>query len=395
MRSDPDAPGFVATPPGERAGVLLAVAQAVAAHADLSALLRDLGGAVAGHFPPGYLSFALVDPGDRTARLQYLEPIGGADPPKAADTPTELPAGESPAAFVWSTQQPLWLEIGAPPDGRFPVLRAALGRQGVRAAFFAPLTTPRRKLGAMGFASYRRLAPAPGDLEFVADVARLVALAVEGALTRGELELANVRLTRERDRLELLNEVGHAVTARLDMPGLLRAVTAGLRKLVGLPLTALYLPDPDGTVLRSPATDAAGDDPFGTAAGDLPIDGTPAGEAFRSGRTVRLGSVPSHSGAAGRRSASWPSSAASRTPSLRTSSACSKPWRTRSRSGSRTPRRTAASKNSRPASPPKSSTSKKRSAPNGAWTRSSAGARRCGACCNRWRSSPRPIRPCW
>ena len=35
-----------------------------------------------------------------------------------ADTPTELPAAESPTAFVWESQEPLWLDA-ATPDGRY------------------------------------------------------------------------------------------------------------------------------------------------------------------------------------------------------------------------------------------------------------------------------------
>jgi formate hydrogenlyase transcriptional activator len=46
-------------PVGERPEVLLAVAQAVANHTDLGALLRDLAAALRGYLPAGYLSFAL------------------------------------------------------------------------------------------------------------------------------------------------------------------------------------------------------------------------------------------------------------------------------------------------------------------------------------------------
>ncbi|MBA4064381.1 MAG: Fis family transcriptional regulator [Isosphaera sp.] len=201
MTPSPPTPGLVRSPPDQRPGVLLAVAQAVAAHADLAALLRDLAAALAGHLPAGYVSFALADPDTRSARLQFLEPVGGAAPPAPADTPTELPAAESPTAHVWGTQEPLWIDA-AHPDARFPVLRAAHARQGVRAACFIPLTTPRRKLGAMGFASYSDAAPASGDVEFVTQIGRLVALAVEGALTRRELEKANARLAAEKLYLE-------------------------------------------------------------------------------------------------------------------------------------------------------------------------------------------------
>jgi formate hydrogenlyase transcriptional activator len=198
----PRAAGLVTSAVAERTGALLSVAQAVAAHTDLGALLRDLAAALSAHLPAGYISFALVDPHARSARLQFLEPLGGADPPKPADTPTELPAAESPTAHVWDTGEPLWLDAGPRPDGRFAVLRAAYVRQGVRGACFVPLTTPRRKLGAMGFTSYAPVAPLPGDVDFAVQVGRLVALAVESALTRQELQRANDRLAAEKLYLE-------------------------------------------------------------------------------------------------------------------------------------------------------------------------------------------------
>src|SRR5207248_699835 len=111
-------------------------------------------------------------------------------------------AAESPTALVWETQEPPWLDARGGPDGRFPVLRAAFARQGVRAACFVPLTTPRRKLGAMGFSSYTPVTAAPGDVDFALQIGRLVALAVEGALTRQELQRANARLAAEKLYLE-------------------------------------------------------------------------------------------------------------------------------------------------------------------------------------------------
>ena len=291
-RPRPDPPaiigdGLVTAPAADRASVLLSVAQAVAAHAELPTLLEHLARALEPHLRVGYFSFALVDPETHSARLQTLRPLGGGAVPAVADTPAELPAGESPAAYVSERQEPFWLTVAGPGGEDFPVLRAAFARQGVHAACFVPLTTPRKKLGAMGFVSYEPVVPSDADIDFTLHIGRLVALAVEGALTRQELERANQRLVRERDRLGLLNEVGEAVTARLDMTDMLRAVTAGLRKLVGLPLTTLLVPDPAGRTLRSPAADAGADGAPGLT--EVVISETPAGRAYETGNTVCLG----------------------------------------------------------------------------------------------------------
>src|SRR5262249_53536267 len=117
-----------------------------------------------------------------------------------ADTPTQLPSGESPTAIVWESQEPLWLDV-ASAGGRLPTLTAALRRQGVKTVCFVPLTTPRRRLGAMAFTSYRPLVPIPEDIDFLAEIGRVVALAVEATLARQELAQANERLAALTARL--------------------------------------------------------------------------------------------------------------------------------------------------------------------------------------------------
>src|SRR5262245_22641168 len=174
--------GLVRTAPAGRPAVLLAVAQAVADHSDLRALLRNLAEALREHIQLDYLSFSLIDPATGVAQLQFLETFDQARAPAAADTPTQLPAGESPTAVVWDTQRPLWLPVNGEDAGRFPTLSAALRRQGVWAQSFVPLTTPRRRLGAMAFTSYQPVIPAAGDLDFLAQIGRLVALSVEATL---------------------------------------------------------------------------------------------------------------------------------------------------------------------------------------------------------------------
>jgi formate hydrogenlyase transcriptional activator len=192
--------GMVLTPPLDRPSVLLEIAHAVVIHPDPASLLRELAAVLRTHLRVDYLSFSLLDSAGRAARLQVLQPIDSATAPNPADTPSELPAGESPTAVIYETQQPLWLFVDQP-DGQFPTLRAALRRQGVSGVCFVPLTTARRRLGAMAFTSYQPVVPAPGDLDFLTEVGRLVALAVEVTTTRQELERANDRLARLTTRL--------------------------------------------------------------------------------------------------------------------------------------------------------------------------------------------------
>ena len=193
-------PGIVTAPPDRRPGVLLAVAHAIVVHPDPESLLRDLVAVLKDHLRVDYLSFSLLDPAAGSARLQLLQPVDPTRAPNPADTPTQLPSGESPTAVVFASQEPLWLDVEKS-AARFPTLTPALRRQGVRAVCFVPLTTPRRKLGAMAFTSYHPVARTDDDLAFLFEIGRLVALAVEAALARQELEQANARLADLTARL--------------------------------------------------------------------------------------------------------------------------------------------------------------------------------------------------
>src|SRR5262249_9231066 len=114
-------PGIVATPPAGRPAVLVTLAHAIVVHSDPASLLRDLVAALRDHLWIEYLSFALLDPAAGSAKLQLLEPVDPTRAPNPADTPTQLPSGESPTAIVWESQEPLWLDV-ASAGGRLPTL---------------------------------------------------------------------------------------------------------------------------------------------------------------------------------------------------------------------------------------------------------------------------------
>ena len=94
---------------------------AVVVHPDPASLLRDLAAALRDHLRIEYLSFALLDPAAGQTRLQLLQPIDPTRAPDPADTPTQLPAGESPTATIVESQEPIWLSVDVG-DPRFPTL---------------------------------------------------------------------------------------------------------------------------------------------------------------------------------------------------------------------------------------------------------------------------------
>ena len=93
----------------------------------------------------------------------------------------ELPVDESPGGLVWKTQQPLVVEDVAP-ESRFPQLTPLLLENGVQSFCAVPLTTALRRLGAMGFGSKHRRAYQEAEVNFMQQVAKQVAVAVDNVL---------------------------------------------------------------------------------------------------------------------------------------------------------------------------------------------------------------------
>ena len=154
----------------------------------------------------------------------------------------ELPVDESPGGLVWKTQQPLMVEDVAL-ESRFPKLTPLLLENGVQSFCVVPLTTALRRLGAMGFGSMHRRVYQEAEVNFMQQVAKQVAVAVDNVLHDESAQAAQRQLTRERDRVRLLLEVNNAVVSHLSLDDLFPAVSACLRKVIQHDGSALVLFD--------------------------------------------------------------------------------------------------------------------------------------------------------
>lgn len=117
------------------------------------------------------------------------------------------------------------------PDGRGPAYSAVT----------APMRRGSRILGVIGARSDRRDAYTADDLELLAAVADLAAVALENSHHIAEAE----RRRREAERLE---EIGRALTASLELPQVLERVVAAAIDLAEADGATLWLVKDDGTV---------------------------------------------------------------------------------------------------------------------------------------------------
>lgn len=235
----------------ERHRALLEVAQAISLHRDLPGLFRSLAELLQKIVQFDSLFIVLHDAESDTMRLHALEERLN----EAAETPfLQLRVQESPGGLVWKTQQS-FVFSRQELETRFPRVKELVRERGVESACMLPLTTAQRRLGAMGFGSSRPNAYNEADLEFLRQVARLVAVAVDNTLNYASAQCYQRQLARERDHLQALLEMTTALVSNLDIRELFPAISACLRRVVKHDYASLCLLEPDQEHLRLYALD--------------------------------------------------------------------------------------------------------------------------------------------
>src|SRR5260370_27896462 len=110
-----------------------------------------------------------------------------------------------------------------------------------------------------------------------------------GIAIEGLIDQQGVR--EERDRLRLLLEVTNSTTSKLDLPGLVEALTTSLLSVTHCDFCALLLPDADSGQLRLTTLynpEGRGSFRSGTI---VPIYGSICGKVFRTGKTQHFNHI--------------------------------------------------------------------------------------------------------
>src|SRR5207247_8216736 len=192
---------------------------------------------------------------------------------------------ESPSGVAWQTQRPVVVSSVAR-DTRFPRVAEILAAEWMRSFCVLPLTSPLRRLGALGLASAEEDAFAEADVERLQQVTGQVALAVDNTLHHEAAQDAQQELARERDRLRLLLEVNNALVSNLEPRALFSAIAACLRRVVSHDYTSLAVYDAtrnafDMSAIEFPGTGLVQDHI------SVPLRGAPRRPASAGRRDVR------------------------------------------------------------------------------------------------------------
>jgi formate hydrogenlyase transcriptional activator len=182
----------------ERYQALLEVTEAISVQRDLSSLIHDLAQRLHRVVNFEYMRLILHDPERNVMRLHVLEaPNERYD----ASSLQEMPVDESPGGWVWRTQESLVVS-DVEKETRFPRVAELMRLQEVKSFCAVPLTTARRRLGALGFGSRQTSSYGDADLEFLNQVAKQVAVAVDNALAYQQITELKDKLTKEKLYLE-------------------------------------------------------------------------------------------------------------------------------------------------------------------------------------------------
>ncbi|MBK5282953.1 MAG: sigma 54-interacting transcriptional regulator [Nitrospiraceae bacterium] len=270
----------------ERYQALLEVAQAISVHRDLHGLFRDLAQRLPRVVHVNFVALTLHDPVRNTMRLHTIQANVPADLVGGHEGPVE----ESPAGLVWQTQQSILVpDLAA--ERRWPKVIGHMQEDGAKSFCFVPLTTAVRRLGAMGFLSLQKEAYGETDLEFLQQVGKQVAVAVDNVLHFASTEATQQSLARERDRLSLVLEINNAVVSHLELRSLLKAISTCLGRVIPHDFAWFCLYDPATHQLRAHALDFPGNQDFVGAGDPIPLEGTPEGLAFTTQQTVLVRSL--------------------------------------------------------------------------------------------------------
>jgi formate hydrogenlyase transcriptional activator len=256
----------------DREQALLDVVASMMSQASLGDLVRDLTEKLS-----RFVAF------DRMGLLLYDEArqvvvLGGS----YAASPPPLPLGymspvdQTPAGEVIREQKRFYIP-DASVETRYANLMKVVRELRIHALCYLPLTSPSRRIGALAFGTVSEVQYSEQDLAFMEDVLKPVAIAVENILNRERVET-------ERDRLKLMLEVNNELVTKRDTQELFEQVSQRLQKLVPHDYFSLAVWDPDDRQLRLRIATNPDGVPTDFMDLPLPLEGSPSGEVFVSGK---------------------------------------------------------------------------------------------------------------
>ncbi|HWR16074.1 MAG TPA: sigma 54-interacting transcriptional regulator [Terriglobales bacterium] len=244
---------------------LLDVSAAIAKQPNLEAILRSLRQLLCTVAVFESASLLLLDAAEKAVRLYAFDQ--GPEFP-SFEIGMEVTIAGTALERAIATQSPVNIPDAQSELRKVPELASRVSLSPEHSAYIFPISTSRKKLGALVFASRKREEFTADSFELMTSVASHVAVALESALATDAAESYQRELAEERDRLKLLLDINNYVISKLEINELFRSASASIRKYFGNDFTGFWLVDRQSRYLECAVLDFPGGKGFLT---DLPV----------------------------------------------------------------------------------------------------------------------------
>jgi PAS domain S-box-containing protein len=114
------------------------------------------------------------------------------------------PVQQRPSWQVYRTQEPIYIRDWKTDESFPPALRKGIADLGLDLGplVFVPLTTPHRRLGALGMSGSPGTVYSEDDIDFLRLIGRIVAFAIDDSFNLRQVEAARAELQHQNDRLQ-------------------------------------------------------------------------------------------------------------------------------------------------------------------------------------------------
>jgi len=208
----------------EQLELVLDLTNRLVGNLELRELLREVSASVRRVMRSDAAGVALPDPEGTHLRFYALDFPEGKG---FLTAETRIPIERSPLGIAYQTGQP---QLRGRPDIATECPEACANpalREGLRSGCFLPLLSRGRVLGVLALSRFTEGGFTPEEIEFLCQVARQIAIAVENALAYGEIAELKERLAQEKLYLE------DEIKGEMDFEGIV-GQSSGLRTVLQL-----------------------------------------------------------------------------------------------------------------------------------------------------------------
>ncbi|HXU08297.1 MAG TPA: sigma 54-interacting transcriptional regulator [Blastocatellia bacterium] len=268
----------------ERSQLLLEINNAVASNLDLTDLMEAILTCLRRVFPYDVVGLAIYD-----AEINQLRSYANVLPdiPVFLEEGEPIPLERTIPGLAFTSGKPVLLDRFY--DTRFASkFSKKFFDAGFRSGGSVPLMVHDRTLGTLGVGAKEETHLSQDEVELLCQVANQIAIAVENSLNYERARKAEQEVQRKLERERLMLEINNAVVSILDLGELVKAVSASLRDIVPHDAAGIALYEPELNQLREYSNVTYTDVVVFREGDTIPLEGTPAGEVFVTGKPLLL-----------------------------------------------------------------------------------------------------------